>query len=260
MHGVRDLRFARTGTGIGTVCFNRLVVGSIDLQMLRTTLILAGVALALACGALAQTGAMFCAATANSTGAPALLTGSFATPNRWDLHLEVTQGVPREWAYMLAGPEATSGVLVGNGRLCLVGTPSSRFYRYNVAGTEWDSLGRFDNAGVLQNVSGTSTSGSGFDLPRTVPDTVPVTITSGDTWYFQLWYRDISPALSASNFSTGLSVTFGPAQPIAGMVLIQAGTFDMGSAAASGAPYHGNFRGTETGELQSFFGLGGAAR
>ncbi len=184
--------------------------------MFRTALISSVAALALACGAFAQTGTTFCDAMANSSGSPAVLTGSFATPARWDLHLEVTQGVPTEFAYMLAGPEATAGVLLSNGRLCLVGTPTARIYRYNVGGTEWNSLGRFDNAGVLQNLVGTSMVGSGYDVPLTVPDAVPVTIMSGDSWHFQLWYRDTPAGIGTSNFSTGLSVTFGPRQPVAG--------------------------------------------
>ncbi len=208
--------------------------------MFRTALISSGTALALACGAAAQTGTTFCDAMANSSGSPAVLTGSFATPARWDLHLEVTQGVPTEFAYMLAGPEATAGVLLSNGRLCLVGTPTARIYRFNVGGTEWNSLGRFDNAGVLQNLVGNSTIGSGYDVPLTVPDTVPVTIMSGDSWHFQLWYRDTPAGPGTSNFSTGLSVTFGPFQPVPGMIPITAGTFTMGSDAAAGAPYHGD--------------------
>ncbi len=200
-----------------------------------------GLALAMACGAFAQNvGHSFCDTTNNSTGATATLTGTFATPARWDLHLEVAQGVPNEFGYMLAGPVATSGIQLGNGRLCLVGAPGARIYRYNVAGTQWDSLGRFDAAGVLQNLVGTSTTGSGFDVPLTVPDSVPVTIMSGDSWNFQLWYRDTPAGNGTYNFSNGLSVVFGPPQPVVGMVPITAGTFSMGSNAAAGAPYYGN--------------------
>ncbi|MCP4126427.1 MAG: formylglycine-generating enzyme family protein [Gammaproteobacteria bacterium] len=65
---------------------------------------------------------------------------------------------------------------------------------------------------------------------------------SGDTWHFQFWYRDTPAGQGTSNFSGGLSVTFpvtGVVTPIAGMVQIPAGTFSMGSNAASGAPYFG---------------------
>jgi len=58
---------------------------------------------------------------------------------------------------------------------------------------------------VLQNQVGTSTVGSGFDVPATVPITGSPTISAGSTWHFQLWHRE---AAGASNFSNGLSVTF----------------------------------------------------
>ncbi|MCP5020998.1 MAG: formylglycine-generating enzyme family protein [bacterium] len=61
---------------------------------------------------------------------------------------------------------------------------------------------------------------------------------SGDTWHFQVWYRDTAVTSSNSNFSNGLSVTFGNG-PQPSMVSIPAGTFSMGSNAASGAPYYG---------------------
>ncbi len=208
--------------------------------MFRTALSSSGVALTLASGVFAQAGTSFCNATANSSGVPAVLTGSFATPARTNLHLEVTQGVPTEFAYMLTGPETTPGLALSNGLLCLVGTPTSRIYRYNVSGTEWNSLGRFDNAGVLENLVGTSTTGSGYDVPLTVPDIVPITIMNGDSWHFQLWYRDTPAGIGSSNFSTGLSVTFGPQGPVAGLLPITAGTFFMGSDAAAGAPYYGD--------------------
>ncbi len=219
---------------------------SIDLNqvdpMNRSLFFVPGLALILSFGAFAQgnTGTQFCASNANSTGSITTLTGSFATFSRRNLHLEVSAGVPFEVGYVLVGPEATSGALISNGRLCLVGTATSRIYRYNVAGGESNSLGRFDSAGVMQNLVGTSLTGSGFDVPNTVPDTTPITIMSGDTWNFQVWHRDTAAGLGSSNFSSGLSVTFGPPQPVSGMLPISAGTFSMGSDAATGSPYFGD--------------------
>ncbi|MCP5024146.1 MAG: formylglycine-generating enzyme family protein [bacterium] len=156
--------------------------------------------------------------------------------------MECSQGVPGEIGYFLVGNEATASVAISNGMFCLIGTGTATFYRYNVSGGGSNSLGQFDGVGVLQNLVGTSTVGSGFDVPGTIPGSVPITITSGDTWHFQAWYRDSPAAQGTSNFSNGLSVTFptvGPTVPIAGMVQIPAGTFSMGSNAASGAPYYG---------------------
>ncbi|MCP5021590.1 MAG: formylglycine-generating enzyme family protein [bacterium] len=211
--------------------------------MFRSKSTLPALALALASGAIAQnTGTSFCNVTNNSTGMPTTLTGSSGSGVGSDLHLEVTQGVPGELAYFLAGNEATSGVTVSNGVLCLVGTGTAQMFRYNIAAGLWDSVGHFDSLGVFQNLAGTSSTGSGFDVPDTIPSSPPIMIMSGATWHFQVWHRDTPSAQGASNFSNGLSVTFplAPVVPIAGMVSIPAGSFDMGSNAASGAPYYGS--------------------
>ncbi|MCP4103036.1 MAG: formylglycine-generating enzyme family protein, partial [Lentisphaerae bacterium] len=171
---------------------------------------------------------------------PTTLTGAFGSGVGSDLHLEVTQGVPGELAYFLVGNEATSGVVTSNGLNCLVGTGTAQVFRYNVAGGLSNSVGRFDSAGVFQNLVGTSSTGSGFDVPDTIPSSPSTMITSGATWHFQVWHRDRAVQTSDSNFSNGLSVTFDYSQPVAGMVSIPAGSFDMGSNAPNAAPYYNN--------------------
>ncbi|MCA9000927.1 MAG: hypothetical protein KDB61_03320 [Planctomycetes bacterium] len=156
-------------------------------------------------------GTTFCdPGTNNSTGAPAVLSGSWGTGVGSDLHLAMSGGVPGQLAYMLVGNEATSGFTISgaNGPLCLVGTSSAVFYRYNVAGTPMNSIGGFDASGQWVNASGTATTGFGFDVPSTIPGTVPFAILAGDTWHFQGWYRDTPAGVGQSNFSNGLSVTF----------------------------------------------------
>jgi hypothetical protein len=83
-----------------------------------------------------------------------------------------------------------------------------RFFRYNLAGTDMDSIGGFDASGTMINAVGTSITGFGFDVPGTIPDTVPLTIMAGDTWHFHAWYRDTPAGSGSSNFTNGLSVTF----------------------------------------------------
>ncbi len=210
--------------------------------MVRLQSTLPALALVLASGAFAQnTGTSFCSVTNNSTGMPTTLTGTFGSGVGSGLHLEVTQGVPGELAYFLAGNEATSGVVISNGLNCLVGTSTAQMFRYHVAGGPSNSVGRFDSSGVFQNLVGTSLSGSGFDVPDTIPAFPPITIMIGDTWHFQVWHRDRAVQTSDSNFSNGLSVTFPvpPPVPIAGMMPIPAGSFEMGSDAAAGTPYFG---------------------
>jgi hypothetical protein len=152
-------------------------------------------------------GTAFCdPATANSAGSPAVLAGSVTAAGA-GLHLEITGGVPGQLAYMLVGTsDAGSFTPPGSsGPLCLVGGP---FYRYNVGGTSMNSIGGFNAAGVMINAAGTSTTGFGFDVPSTIPDTVPIAIMAGDIWHFQGWYRDTPAMAGGNNFTNGLSVTF----------------------------------------------------
>ncbi len=154
-------------------------------------------------------GVPFCdPAVANSTGMPVALTGSATTTSGSGLHLEMTDGVPGELAYLLAGNEATAGSAISDGLFCLIGTSTAQFFRYNVAGTDMNSIGGFDATGTWVNASGTSSTGFGFDVPSTIPSGVPITIMAGDTWHFQGWYRDTLSGSGHSNFSNGLSVTF----------------------------------------------------
>jgi hypothetical protein len=148
--------------------------------------------------------------------APAVLTGYWLTGGGIggglsDLHLECTGGVPSMLGYFLVGSTASDpGIAVSNGELCVAGGP---FYRYNVNATTSNSVGVFDAAGVLVNFAGTSSVGpigmeTGFDVPDSIPDTVPFAIMAGDTWHFQAWYRDTPAGAGSSNFSNGLSVIF----------------------------------------------------
>jgi formylglycine-generating enzyme required for sulfatase activity len=201
--------------------------------------------LALACGAFAQSvGTPFCnPMNVNSTGLSTTLTGSWITGagiggGMSDLHLECTNGVPSELGYFLvsAGFSDPGGLVISNGLLC-VGDATNAYLRYNVIGTSSSSVGLFYASGVLVNFVSASTSGTGFDVPDEVVGT-PSVITDGSTWHFQVWHRDTPGAAGSSNFSNGLSVTFPVTPPMLGMVLIPAGSFDMGSdAVLSVAPY-----------------------
>ncbi|MDF1837208.1 MAG: hypothetical protein P1V35_05015 [Planctomycetota bacterium] len=155
------------------------------------------------------TGTPFCDPNGiNSAGLSAVLTGAFGSGVGSDLHLEINDGVPGQLAYFLCGNEATMGVPVSNGTFCLVGTATAQFFRFNVAGTDMNSIGGFDASGTMINAAGTSTTGFGYDVPSTIPDSVPVPIMAGDTWHFQAWYRDTPAGVGSSNFTNGLSVTF----------------------------------------------------
>ena len=74
------------------------------------------------------------------------------------------------------------------GNLCLQGSIG----RFNRAG----EIGNSGLAGVLELYVDSS------DLPS---PSGAVSAVSGETWYFQTWFRDVGPT---SNFSNGVQVTF----------------------------------------------------
>ncbi|HPF15502.1 MAG TPA: hypothetical protein PLJ12_14660, partial [Planctomycetota bacterium] len=141
----------------------------------------------------------------NSTGMPTHLTGTMTAPGGSGLHLEANQGPPTQFGYFLVGTAVSDpGLVVSQGRLCLSVVGGNSFGRYNVPGA-LNSVGQFDAGGVLQNFVSTSTVGSGYDVPVTVPIAGSPQIMAGQTWHFQLWHREDA---GFSNFSNGLSVTF----------------------------------------------------
>ena len=149
----------------------------------------------------------FCSpADPNSTGLPTELIGGLGFGVGSGLHLEARQGPPGQFGYFLVGTGFSEpGIALGSGHLCLATTSPNAIGRYNIAGGPLNSIGVFDAMGRLQNAAGTSTSGTGFDVPSLVPIPSNPTIAAGDRWSFQLWHRENS---GGSNFSNGLSVRF----------------------------------------------------
>ncbi|MBL4770788.1 MAG: hypothetical protein JKY61_06525 [Planctomycetes bacterium] len=141
-----------------------------------------------------------CTPYPNSTGVPTVLAGAFTGSPGSGFHLESTSGPSGHIGYVLVSTGINPlGLLIGSGNLCLSGALA----RYNVSGTAWNSVGLFDGSGVLQNLVGTSSVGSGFDVPAAVPAPIGGVISTGTTLHFQLWHRDTG---GTSNFSN--SVTF----------------------------------------------------
>ncbi|MCP5020198.1 MAG: hypothetical protein GY930_00345 [bacterium] len=139
----------------------------------------------------------------NSSGTSVSIAGSWQGNS---LHLEATGGPPNQFGYFLVAPTTHTeySPALGQGILCLAMSGQYSAGRYNISNTNMNSLGRFDSAGVLNNLVGTSTSGTGFDVPAALPIAGYSTIMAGELWHFQLWHRD-SPN---SNTSNGLSARF----------------------------------------------------
>ena len=194
--------------GVGEFVSFDLATGAI-LTSDPTTALNAEMEMAVQAGVAPGVGTPFCNPNdPNSTGMSTNLTAAFGTGVGSDLHLDSNQGPSGQFGYFLVGtaPNEPGIMLPGSqGRLCLLIGGGNSLGRYNVTGTNFNSLGRFDAGGLLQNVVGTSVSGSGFDVPSTVPISGSPMIMTGQVWHFQLWHRE---AGGLSNFSNGLSVTF----------------------------------------------------
>ncbi|QDV05519.1 hypothetical protein Poly30_10170 [Planctomycetes bacterium Poly30] len=76
------------------------------------------------------------------------------------------------------------------GDLCIAGAP----------------IGRFVGPGQVQSSGSTGFVSLQVDLTNLPQPTGSVAALPGDTWYFQLWYRDAVGGMPVSNFSSGLRV------------------------------------------------------
>ena len=135
------------------------------------------------------------AGCANSTGSGALLkahgTTSVASD---DLTLSVTQ-VPRTSFTMLLGSRATRNIPFRDGRLC-VGGSGTRIWRFQLRNSGQWGASVFGAGIVARSLSFSTPSGY---------------INSGNTWYFQTFYRDTTgPCGTGGNLTNNVKITFTP--------------------------------------------------
>ncbi len=145
---------------------------------------------------------LFCdPASINTSGSYVTLASSdFSGPGVF--HLEASDGPADQFGYFLVSATPMDpGISISSGQLCL-GAPIGRYSP--AAGGTLNSIGRFSVSGIFQALAGNSSVGSGFDVPAVLPSPPGGVINTGDTWHFQLWYRDGMD----SNFSNAISVDF----------------------------------------------------
>ena len=144
----------------------------------------------------------------NSAGLNAFLHADASSTATSGVHIEVYGGPPNQFGYLLVGTgfETANPILFGDGTLCLSPFNGNLIGRYNQPGDR-NSIGQFDAFHRFQNLVGTSSQGSGFDIPATLPFTTLPTIQSGQDYHFQLWYRDLASP-GGSNLSNGMTVLF----------------------------------------------------
>ncbi|MCP3920574.1 MAG: hypothetical protein GY711_34035 [bacterium] len=137
-------------------------------------------------------GTRYCTpAVPNSTGSPATIraVGSCFVANA-DLTLIAEQLPPGEFGYFLVGSNQGSVQPPGSqGVLCLA-----------CGFTGCSGIGRYNQGGMI--VQGPNGS-LAIDF-ASLPLSPPVPIQVGETWNFQLWYRN----LGSNNFTDAVSVTF----------------------------------------------------
>jgi hypothetical protein len=131
----------------------------------------------------------YCNANPNSTG----LAGVITTNGDCDVvtnstSLSATQLPPHQFGYFL-NSRAPAAVPVSQGILCVGG----------------GQIGRYNN-----QVFNSGAAGAGsilLDLANTPTPNGTVAVLSGETWYFQCWFRDANPG-PVSNFTDAVEVTF----------------------------------------------------
>tara|TARA_R110002126_G_scaffold41590_21_gene120977 strand:- start:8574 stop:11588 length:3015 start_codon:yes stop_codon:yes gene_type:complete len=150
----------------------------------------------------------------NQTGNPVSIQGAVWSASSSNLHLDANGGPAGAFGFFLVASSEAAPLPIGQGLLCL-GLPMGRYNGQNASNLglpQLNSLCQFlpPNGGTLVNLGGSSSSGLGFDVPSELPAPfAPTQITSGDTWFFQFWYRDMDGAGSPdSNLSDVLEVQF----------------------------------------------------
>ncbi|MDF1838111.1 MAG: hypothetical protein P1V35_09600, partial [Planctomycetota bacterium] len=139
-------------------------------------------------------GSMYCDANPNTTGAVASIygTGDIVAANN-------------DFGLLAFGlPEGQFGYFIGSFGQAQVNNPGGSDGNLCVGGGS--AIARF--LPTLGSVFGGQLAGS-IDLTNVpLPPTLDAMLVSGDTFNFQLWYRDGSSLSGDNNFSRGLEVTF----------------------------------------------------
>ena len=140
-------------------------------------------------------GTSYCSpAVANSTGSPASMgaSGSNSVGSN-NLVLEASSMPLNAFGFFLTS--ATQG-LVANpggsaGTLCLGG-----------------AIGRYVGPGQIRNSGATGAFSLAVNLTQHPTPSGPVSVSAGQTWNFQAWYRDAVGGVATSNFTDGYQIAF----------------------------------------------------
>ncbi|MFT5200287.1 MAG: sulfatase activating formylglycine-generating enzyme [Planctomycetota bacterium] len=166
-------------------------------------------------------GVQYCTGTSNTTGDHGFIT-MFGIEDTQSSKTLLASNLPTgQLGYFIVGHGGTGQIMPPGsaGQLCIAG----------------GIIGRYNQSGEY---SSTGTSGSfslSIDPTEMRSNNGNVAATAGSTYNFQAWHRENG---GSSNFTNAISMMLQPTPgPIAGMVPIPSGSFDMGSSASTGVPY-----------------------
>lgn len=146
------------------------------------------------CNAGTSVGTPYCMVETNSSGGAATIegNGSPVAANN-DLTLSAGSMPANQFGFFLNSRVQAFVPMAGgsNGNLCLGG-----------------SIGRFDDPSEILNAGATGEFSLMIDLTNIPRSNSFEAAMSGETWYFQAWFRDIAAGGGGSNFTPGLEVGF----------------------------------------------------
>lgn len=139
-------------------------------------------------------GTAYCMSNPNSTGSVGALTAQGSTVVAADSVTLIASSLPPlSFGFFITSQ--TQGFVMNpggsDGNLCLAG-----------------SIGRYVGIGQIQNTGTAGTFNLALDLTQVPQPTGFVSVNAGETWNFQSWFRDSSPAGPTSNFTQGLEIDF----------------------------------------------------
>ena len=136
-------------------------------------------------------GTTYCTSQPNSTGAIGVLTalGSRVAAQN-DLTLVASSLPPLQFASGVVSLQQSS-VTVGSGTLCLGG-----------------SIGRFNAPSQIMQVDLSGQCSLQVNTTTIPQSGFPVTIQGGESWNFQIWYRDSLSGTATSNFTSAVEISF----------------------------------------------------
>lgn len=134
----------------------------------------------------------FCPPNPNSTGLGATISGQGTTSVAAnDVTLVASDVPPFQFGIFLNSEMVGASIPVASGNLCLSG-----------------AIGRYFGPGQIRQADANGTFSLQLDLTQTPTPTQFVSIASGETWYFQAWFRDVGPAGPTANFTDGIEIFF----------------------------------------------------